>query len=411
MEPSMSEQNPPSVRAAQYVRMSTDQQSFSIGFQKAAIEDYARDNGQVVVRTYEDAGISGLDLANRPALRRLLADILSGDIDFQVILTYDISRWGRFQDPDQAAHYEFICRNAGVPVEYCAEKFTNDGSPMSGVIKALRRIMAAEYSRDLSDKVTLAQRRLALQGFWQGGPAGYGFRRAALRSSGHRTQLETGEFHGVQGEPTIIVHGPREEVALVRWIFHSFNRGLSQKEIARRINASNIPRPSNGQWNGDSIRRILSHEKYTGTLVIGRERCRLGKRSTAPEREWVKLPNFVEPIVSRRTFAAAQARLGTRKSAGSDKEMLSVLRAVLADHGRLSIKIISDDPRAHSPSAYARRFGSMEAAYRLVGYAMSAHQQTVIEQNKRLRPYLKANSARRTTPKGASGVDLKPPAG
>jgi hypothetical protein len=31
------------------------------------------------------------------------------------------SRWGRFQDADESAHYEFLCKSAGIPVHYCAE--------------------------------------------------------------------------------------------------------------------------------------------------------------------------------------------------------------------------------------------------------------------------------------------------
>ena len=42
-----------------------------------------------------------------------------------------VSRWGRFQNCDEAAHYEFLCQNSGVRVYYCAELFINDGSILS----------------------------------------------------------------------------------------------------------------------------------------------------------------------------------------------------------------------------------------------------------------------------------------
>src|SRR5690606_28545417 len=111
----------PEGRAAQYLRMSRDQQVYSLANQAAAIADYAARNGLQIVRTYEDAGVSGLRAANRAGLRRLLADVAGGSPGFEAILVYDISRWGRFQDPDESAHYEFLCRQAGVRVEYCAE--------------------------------------------------------------------------------------------------------------------------------------------------------------------------------------------------------------------------------------------------------------------------------------------------
>jgi len=38
-----------------------------------------------------------------------------------VILVYDVSRWCRFQDVDESAYYECICKRAGINFAYCAE--------------------------------------------------------------------------------------------------------------------------------------------------------------------------------------------------------------------------------------------------------------------------------------------------
>ena len=99
---------------------------------------------------------------------------MSGRADFHVILVYDVSRWGRFQDSDESAHYEFICRQAGVAVEYCAEQFENDGSLAATVIKNIKRAMAGEFSRELSVKVHAGQSRIAAMGFNVGAAPGYG---------------------------------------------------------------------------------------------------------------------------------------------------------------------------------------------------------------------------------------------
>jgi len=107
----------------------------------------------------------------------LLCAALSGACGYQTILVYDVSRWGRFQNPDQAAHYEFLCSEGGVSVEYCGELFQNDGSLSSTILKGLKRAMAAEYSRELSSKVSAGRRGLLELGYWQGGSAGYGLRR------------------------------------------------------------------------------------------------------------------------------------------------------------------------------------------------------------------------------------------
>lgn len=96
------------IRAAQYVRMSKENQIYSTGHQMASIGRYADDRNFAIVKTYEDNGRSGLKLKGRTGLQQLLGDVLSGQPDFEAILVYDVSRWGRFQDVDESAHYEFL---------------------------------------------------------------------------------------------------------------------------------------------------------------------------------------------------------------------------------------------------------------------------------------------------------------
>ena len=88
-------------RAAEYVRMSTEHQKYSTANQASAIRAYAEKRGLEIVRTYADEGKSGLNIEGRGALQRLLHDVGTTEADFEVILVYDVSRWGRFQDPDE----------------------------------------------------------------------------------------------------------------------------------------------------------------------------------------------------------------------------------------------------------------------------------------------------------------------
>src|SRR5580658_8459587 len=180
---------PQGTRVAQYLRMSTDHQQFSLRSQAAAIKQYADKNGFRIVQTYEDPGRSGLMLKHRKGLAQLLHDVVAGGQSYKAILVYDISRWGRFQDTDESAHYEFLCRSSGIPVHYCAEPFTNDGTATSTLLKALKRSMAAEFSRELSVKEFRGKSRLAQLGFKQGGSPGYGFRRLLVSADGAPKQI------------------------------------------------------------------------------------------------------------------------------------------------------------------------------------------------------------------------------
>lgn len=120
----------PAGRAATYVRMSTEHQQYSTSNQLDVIKEYAKRRGWEIVQEYSDEGKSGLNIQGRDSLARMINDVETGNTAFDHILVYDVSRWGRFQDADESAYYEYICRRAGIAVHYCAEQFENDGSPV-----------------------------------------------------------------------------------------------------------------------------------------------------------------------------------------------------------------------------------------------------------------------------------------
>jgi DNA invertase Pin-like site-specific DNA recombinase len=158
-------------------------------------------------------------------------------------LVYDISRWGRFQDTDEAAHYEFLCKKAGIPVHYCAEPFANDGTLVSSILKALKRTMAAEFSRELGVKVINGKKRLARLGFRMGAMPGYGLRRMLISSDRKRKQkLKTGEYKHLTTDRILLVPGPKKEVECVRTIYKMvLRKEMSMSKIARCLNRAGIP--------------------------------------------------------------------------------------------------------------------------------------------------------------------------
>src|SRR5437762_12535914 len=208
------------IRAAEYVRMSTEHQKYSTEEQGEIIRRYADQRGFTLVRSYEDSGKSGLRLDGRDALKGLIDDVRSGAASFGAILVYDVSRWGRFQDADESAYYEFSCKEAGITVHYCAEQFENDGSLSATIIKNMKRAMAGEYSRELSAKVFTGQCRLISLGYRQGGTPGYGLRRQLLDQHGQaKAILERGERKSFQLERVVLTPGPETEIATVRRIY------------------------------------------------------------------------------------------------------------------------------------------------------------------------------------------------
>jgi DNA invertase Pin-like site-specific DNA recombinase len=357
-------------RAAQYIRMSTDRQQYSIANQMAAIALYAAQHRLQIVRTYIDEGISGLKISNRQGLLGLLNDVQSGAADFGKVLVRDVSRWGRFQDTDESAYYEFICKLAGVKVLYCAEVFENDGSPMSGLWKNMKREMAAEDSRNQSAKVFAGQSRLAGLGYWVGGRPGFGLRRELLDARGKsRGFLDGGQWKALQNERVVLRAGPPDEIAVVRWIFASFVEGKKETGIARELNARGVANHLGVPWNLQTIGRILRNENYIGNAVYCRTSNYLrGPRVFNGKTKWIRKEGALEQIVTRKMFDDAQRIIDRRTRKGmTPDEMLKKLRVLYHRLGTLSAHAIDQAKGLPCADSYRRRFGSLRNAYAQIG--------------------------------------------
>lgn len=356
-------------RAAQYVRMSTERQDYSLDSQMATNGAYALEHGLSIVRTYRDAGISGLSLNNRDGLKELLADVLGGRADFDTVLVYDVSRWGRFQNPDQAAHYEFICSEAGVQVAYCAEAFENDGSPTSALLKHLKRAMAAEYSRDLSQKVSRAQRGLLAEGFWTGGRVPFGYERRFVRRDGSSTAAIVDTFmRKQQGVRTKLILGTDAQAALIRRIFRLYLRSTgSFTTVSRTLSRDPTLDPAWGKWSPKRIADTLRNPIYIGRFVGGRRIRGVGATwgAPAPPEQWVVADNAAPAIISEDTFLAAR-RKRLRRAGPVDREAALEDLQRIAQQGDVSQRML----RLHgkwSVGVYTRLFGSITAIREMLG--------------------------------------------
>lgn len=355
-------------RAAAYVRMSTERQVYSTQNQLDAILKYASEHDIFIVKIYEDAGKSGLTKRGRPGLSRLIEDVQHSH-DFELILVFDVSRWGRFQDIDESAHYEYICRTHGVNVAYCAEEFLNDGSPHSAIIKALKRVAAADYSRELSAKVFTAQCRMVRMGYKTGGAPGYGLRRILLNAEGHviRT-LETGEWKFLQTQRVILAAGPAHEVAVVNQMYKWYLEGVGDRRIATVLNDLAVSTETGGPWTADIVRGMLRNEKYIGNLVFNRRSFKLRNRAVKnPPEQWVRRDGAFEGIVPAPLFKAAQDERARRYRRYGAKELLEVLQRIQRRNGRVTSTLIDTEPEAPTARLIARHFGSLFNAYSMAG--------------------------------------------
>lgn len=368
---SVTDPNAPKTPVAQYVRMSTEHQQYSTENQRDAIADYAAVRGYEIVKTYADDGKSGLRIEGRDSLRQMIEDVQSGKAPFRAILVYDVSRWGRFQDTDESAYYEYLCKRAGIHVEYCMEQFVNDGSPVSTIIKGVKRAMAGEYSRELSNKVFKGQCRLIQLGYRQGGPAGYGLRRMLLDVSGTpKGVLKRGEQKSLQTDRVILVPGPEEEIQIVRSIYEQFvHQNKCERTIAEDLNRTGVPSAVDRPWTRSMVHQIVTNEKYIGNNVYNRVSFKLKKKRVInPPDMWVRADRAFNPIVEAESFYMARGIIQERHRHFTDDEMLARLKTLLAVHPELTGALIDETDGMPSTASYRSRFGSLINAYRLAGY-------------------------------------------
>lgn len=374
-------------RAAAYVRMSTDHQKYSTDNQMDAIRDYAAKNDITIIRTYADEGKSGMQAKGRNAFLTMIQTIKDGKADFDLIVAYDHSRWGRFQKDHEAAHYAYLCLSAGVEIHFCAGGVPNEMGPFAELMWTISSMQARNYSRDLSTKVWAGQCRLIRLGYRQGGPPGYGLRRMLLDESGApKFELKRGERKSLQTDRVILKPGPVAEVRQVQWIYDQFtNHNQSETTIARILNDKGIKTDLGRPWSSGMIQQVLTNEKYIGNNVYNRTSAKLTakRRHNAPE-DWVRAEGAFAPVVSKDVFLSAQSLIEERNRRYSDAEMLARLAHLYRKHGELSGIIINEAEDLPSAGAYQTRFGSLIRAYELIGFSPSRDYR-YIEVNRALR--------------------------
>ncbi|MCH8966024.1 MAG: recombinase family protein [Planctomycetes bacterium] len=164
-------------RAVGYVRRSTDRQEQSIADQKRALEDYAGEHGLRLGKFYIDDAVSGTSTVGRRAFQQMMQDAAKPECPFDIIVVYDIKRFGRV-DNDEAGYYRHVLRRNGVEIRYVSENFNGDAT--DDLLRPVKQWQARQESKDLS-KVTirgLLSKIATKGGWWMGGvpPHGYDLR-------------------------------------------------------------------------------------------------------------------------------------------------------------------------------------------------------------------------------------------
>ena len=140
-------------------------------------------------------------------------------------------------------------------------------------------------------------------------------------------------------------------------------------EIAGDLNSERIRSSTGKKWDSGTIRRLLTSERYLGNNVFNHASFKLRQhRIVNPPSMWVRRDNAFEGIVDPTVFAKVQNLIAERKAGLSDEEMLAKLRSLWKEKGYLSVRLIRKTEGIPDRKSYASRFGTLSAAYKLIGF-------------------------------------------
>ena len=358
-------------RAIAYYRHSAqDRQEYSIPLQREKVKRFADANGIQIIKEFPDYGVSGLSSKGRDKFLEMLEYVAESKEDFQYVLVFDMSRWGRFQNLILSPYYIGFCQKYGKKVVFTSIGFQDDDDLASYLRLDVESYKAASYSRELSDNVFNGCVNIARLGFRAGGPAPYALNRVLLDEQRNRVQiLNDGQRKSIQNQRVCLEPGDPKEVAVVRRIYNSFIKKRKMPDtIAEDLNHDQIPSAAGKRWTSGGVVNVLKNELYIGTMVYNKTGQKLQKGCRQnPKEQWVRTEDAFNAIVPKELFHQAQAifeaKEQDRLKRYSDEDMLSKLKKLYEKYGMVSANQIAANRHMVSAATYSKHFLSLDMAF------------------------------------------------
>ena len=319
------------MQAVAYIRMSSDKQEASPAQQRAALKKLAESQGFEIVREYFDKAVSGAGAIKRKQFRQMIVDAEECG-DFEAILTWDVSRFGRFDSID-AGEWIAPLRRADVKLVTMTEGEIDWSSFTGRLIYSVHTEGANQYLVNLARTTLRGKLASVKEGHYVAASAPYGYDRMLVDEEGRHQQRLKDAGRLVRPRSwyvTLVPSDDEQKVETVRWIFESYGDGLkSYWAVANELNANGVPSPKGGIWSRQHVSRILKNQIYCGDLVWNRSsKHRFAKVSggdiqtskgvkkseekNAVE-DWVVVPNAHQPLISKELFDKVQRRISHRR--------------------------------------------------------------------------------------------------
>jgi DNA invertase Pin-like site-specific DNA recombinase len=356
------------MRVALYLRRSTNEilQADSLAVQEEILRTFAATRSYDVVRVFRDSA-SGRSLKKRSDFKTLI-EVVRGGPPFEALLVRDVSRWGRFENVDESAYWEFFFFSNGCRVLYVEEPFRDDDSPYAVLMKSLKRVLASEFSREKSQAVRYTQARVVKQGFSAIGSTAYGMIRVMVKPQTGEVvrEMQPGEWKGIGNWRTKMAPGDPAKQDVVREVFRLYvEDNLSTAEVADRLNRQGIPGPKSAKWVGSTVKYLLKNPVYIGIAKYSVRRKERPLGSAIPplvKEAAILTPESFEAVVSQDIWQRANDRIAASVLNTRERILTERMHAGIESFGPLD----AEDSEAWL--MYVNRFwkgpASLEEAYR-----------------------------------------------
>jgi site-specific DNA recombinase len=254
------------VRAAIYARISSDRDGSQLGVGRQ-VEDCERlilRQGWQGEERYVDDDVSAWGRKPRPEYRRMLDDLRGGYLD--AVVVWDLDRLHR--QPRELEEFFELCKAAKVSklasVSGDVDLSTHDGQFLARILGAV----AAKESDDKSRRIRRKKEADAQAGKISGGgsrPYGYDDDKLTVRES---------------------------EAIVIRECAAKLLAGEALRSICTSLNERGVPTSTGGQWQAQTLSRILKSARIAGQ--------REHKGEIVAEAEW---PAIISPAESSRIRA------------------------------------------------------------------------------------------------------------
>lgn len=267
-----------------YVRVSTAEQAlegYSIAAQIAILKEYAKLNDFVILKIYQDAGISGKNIKDRPSLLELIQDAKEGK--FEAVLVWKLSRLSRSL-LDLLSIVDVFNQNK-ISFHSYSEKF-DTSTPIGKMLLQLLGSIAEFERNTIVENVKLGLGERFKQGYSKGTiPFGYKYenKKAVVDS---------------------------EQADMVKHVFDYYLKAEDNNclnIIADHLNSSGYRTRVDGLWSRHSIKEMLMNKFYAGYV-------RTGVKSHGRKKvNYAETKGEHEPIISIEKYEKVQGKINGNK--------------------------------------------------------------------------------------------------